>query len=359
MEMAIYSGGIVKNHWFWGDLAIDLAGMSFPKDRYPILEEHNKDKKIGFTGKPLTDGNKLRVDPNTTQFLDTKESKEFQANSMAGFPYQSSVYAKPSVVEKLGDGEAAEVNGMAVKGPMSIWRKSEFKEASVCVFGWDSETQASAFSKEAMEEVELEYLYEGGDDPIDNDNNKSKSGKEVDKMNLDKLKKDHPDLVEELTGEVTQKVTEQLTEQFNTEKEELETKLAEKETENSAQEERILKLEKAEILRQENDMENRADRIWDDKLADSDIAEHLFGKVREHVKYSKYVKDGVRDEEAFSKAIDAEIEDWESKGTTKNVLGTSYSQRRETGDGEDKDTLAEENKAVANDLLELAGQKTE
>ena len=40
LKMVGYSGGIIKGHWYWGDLAIDLEGMSFPLSKYPILEDH-------------------------------------------------------------------------------------------------------------------------------------------------------------------------------------------------------------------------------------------------------------------------------------------------------------------------------
>ena len=51
LDMLAYSGGIIKGHWYWGDLAIDLSGMSFPKKKFPILEDHMTDKKIGFAKK--------------------------------------------------------------------------------------------------------------------------------------------------------------------------------------------------------------------------------------------------------------------------------------------------------------------
>ncbi|RLI47557.1 hypothetical protein DRO61_07775, partial [Candidatus Bathyarchaeota archaeon] len=50
LQMTVYSGGINKGHWYWGDLAVDLEGLKFSKDKYPVLEEHNREKRIGFTG---------------------------------------------------------------------------------------------------------------------------------------------------------------------------------------------------------------------------------------------------------------------------------------------------------------------
>ena len=63
LNMVGYSGGVIKDHWYWGNLMINLDGMSFPITKYPILEDHRDDKKIAFTGKPLIDDYKLKVDP--------------------------------------------------------------------------------------------------------------------------------------------------------------------------------------------------------------------------------------------------------------------------------------------------------
>lgn len=150
LDMVIYSGALIRDHWHWGNLSIDLEGMSFPKKKYPILENHRTDRKIGFSGKPSINGN-LKLNPDTVTFLDTEASLEFRKLSKEGFPYESSMYAKPTVIERVEEGAAVEVNRMTVKGPATVWRKSVFKEASVCVFGWDSRTEASAFSKDILE----------------------------------------------------------------------------------------------------------------------------------------------------------------------------------------------------------------
>jgi len=147
LDMVAYSGKIIKGHWYWDDLALDLKGVKFAQTKFPILENHNTDKKIAFTGKPLVNGN-LRINPDTTKFVDTPESARFQRVSKDGFPYQASVRGRPTAVERLTKGESAEVNGLTIKGPASIWRKWEFVEASVCVFGWDSNTKAAMAQSE-------------------------------------------------------------------------------------------------------------------------------------------------------------------------------------------------------------------
>lgn len=355
LKMVGYSGGIIKGHWYWGDLAIDLEGMSFPLSKYPILEDHWTEAKIAFTGKPDLSNGKLEINPKTTKFLDTEASLEFQKNSMAGFPYQSSIYAKPSVVERLDENGKSKVNGMSVKGPMSIWRKSEFKECSVCVFGWDSKTSATAFSKTETEDVDIEFLGEG--DGNNNDNSLIKEVIQImPELTVAELKKQSPELVaqltQEITDEVTAAVTETLTAQFSEERTALEAKLTAKKEELTTMGDRVLSLEKNEILREEKAIQLQADRVWDNKLANSQVAERLHEKARIHVTHDKFVKEGVFDVTAFSAAVDAEIKDWEDKGATSTVLGSSFSSGKdETGD--DNTKLADD----ADDAVVISMQK--
>ncbi len=51
LDMLAYSGKVIPNHFYWGDLIINLSGMSFPKDVFPILENHDQSRKIGFAKK--------------------------------------------------------------------------------------------------------------------------------------------------------------------------------------------------------------------------------------------------------------------------------------------------------------------
>lgn len=152
IHMLAYSGGIIKSHFYWGDLIIDLYGMSFPVSKYPLLQDHKSDQKLGWCGKPTIKDDGLHIHGN---LLDTPTAQEFVKSSQGGFPYQASIYAKPLSVEKLESDEFTHVNGLEVSGPLTIWRECEFKEASICVFGWDSKTEASALNEDE-EELEAE-----------------------------------------------------------------------------------------------------------------------------------------------------------------------------------------------------------
>jgi hypothetical protein len=360
LKMIAYSGKPIKNHWYWGDLTIDLDGVKFDKSSFPILENHREDRKIAFSnGKPVVKDYQLSIDPDKVQFVDTESSAEFQKLSKQGFPYESSIYGVPSNIERLDEGATAEVNGFTMKGPGAIWRQWTFKEASVCVFGHDSNTRSEAFANTELElELEVDCLKsssEGGGEPETN-------AKEViQDMDLKELREKNPEAFaalmgeakEEVTASVTESVTADLTAKFEKEKEDLENKHSE---ESKASTDRILELEKKDEIRTLNEMKNSADSIWASKLSESNIPDHLFGKVAAHVSYTKFVKDGVLDKDAFVEAIDAEIKDWEDKGVNTSVLGLSVTRKGETGD-EDPEAakFAKENEDAVNTLTKLAG----
>jgi len=154
MEMTVYSGGVIKNHWYWDDLVMDLEGLKLSKSKYPVLEDHSTERKIAFSGKPVVKDGKLMLEKDNTVFVDTEVSREFQKLSKQGFPFQSSLRGVPKRVERIEEGTETQVNGFSLKGPGTVWREWDYMEGSVCVFGWDDNTSAAAFSKE---EIALNY----------------------------------------------------------------------------------------------------------------------------------------------------------------------------------------------------------
>lgn len=332
LKMTVYSGGVIKGHWWWGNLAVDLNGMKFPKSKYPVLENHNTDRKIAFTGKPIVDGS-IVLNPETTQFVSTKESEEFQKTSAEGFPFQASMYCDPTSVERIREGESAEVNGFTMKGPGTIWRKSIFQEASVCVFGWDKQTEASAFSKDKMTELEYEEI--GGDvETVNTTTNtfsiiKEEEVKEMPKT-VKELQEKYPELVKQLTDG--------LTSAFAQEKEGLETKITQLSTESTKKEERIDYLEKKDIIRTEKEIASDAELIISKKLAASEIPDRLHDKIRRLLSHNKFVKEDVLDTKAFAEFVDAELKEYEDLGITSKILGLGNTLKTE----KDSTKLAEE-----------------
>lgn len=323
LKMVAYSGGVIKDHWYWDNLAIDLKGIKFSSGKFPILEDHITSKKIAFSKDPILDG-KLEIDPDKTHFVDTDESAEFQKLSADGFPYQCSIYAKPTIVERLAEGTSVKVNGFTLKGPGTVWRECEFKEASVCVFGWDEKTKATAFSKEEVE-IDMEEKEILADDQP-KIKLKLKKQKEVttmpDELIKDKEKID-PELVEEIQLEAKKDAEIEFAKKesaFSKEKEDLEK-------ENEKLSDRVMGLEKKDAIREAKELKKSADNIWMKKLSESDVPENLHDKVRQYVSHTKFTEEGILNVEKFGEAVESEIKDWVDRGVTSKVLGSGFTKK--------------------------------
>lgn len=137
-----YSGEIIKNHWWWGNVAFDLSGMKFKSKKTPVLDSHTTGRRIGFAEKQVIE-DKVRFEG---PFLSNQIAKELQSDMQEGFPMQASLSLEPSIIEEVKDGASVSVNGYTLKGPGSVFRKSVIKEVSMCVFGYDSNTESKAFA---------------------------------------------------------------------------------------------------------------------------------------------------------------------------------------------------------------------
>ncbi len=366
LRLVVYSGGVIKGHWWWGNLAIDLEGVKFDRNKYPVLENHRTDMKLAFSKKPIIDGN-ISLDPETTVFVDTEASREFQKVSSSGFPYQASMYAIPTVVERVSEGESVDVNGFKFKGPGSIWRKCLYQEASACVFGWDEKTEARTFSKE---EVELEYD-EIGKEVVDREGqqqlsflNDDTQGKEVKLMpyTLEKLTAEAPELLKEIQDAVTadaEKKFQKERDGFKVERDTLQGEIDTLTTDNESMTDRVSKLEKTDAKREQREQNNVADAIWQAQLEASDLPPKRFEKIKQHVKAKDHLGEkGLLDRDKFSEAVTAEIKDWEvDESTDTDVLGGAGAIRVVDQDAQTKVKLKEDNKSRSNSLLEIAGQK--
>jgi hypothetical protein len=337
IKIVAYSGGIIKDHWYWGNLAIDLAGMKFKEKKYPILENHDTSRKIGFSSKPTIENGAIEIMDGVP--VDTEASREFKSLSEQGFPYQASIYANPTKIERIPEKVETSVNGMTVKGPISIWRESIFKEASICVFGWDPNTTSVAMANDNETEISVEVLAMAEADESNTEQGEGstneKGGKEA--MDINELMKDHKDLYDQIVKETTDRLTASFAE------------------ERSRFETRILSLEKAEAIQREKEFRLEANAVWVQKLSASQIPDRLHSKVMGHVRYQEFVKDGSVDMDTFSKAVDAEIKDWVGLGISNEVIGTGFASK---GVEDEKAKLAkkqiEDDESTVTRLLKLA-----
>lgn len=173
-----YSGGIIPNHWYWGNLAFDLKGMRFAKKRTPILCQHDVGCRIAVADKQGIEDGQVVFEGG---FLGNNDAQKIKQDMAEGFAFEASLYIPPTVIEHVQEGESVEVNGQSLKGPGTVFRKSLVKEVSICVFGADSATSAQSF------ELQPVVCFE-------------RTGKEPNmadtatKLTLEVLQKDHQDV---------------------------------------------------------------------------------------------------------------------------------------------------------------------
>jgi len=372
-SMLAYSGGVIKDHWYWGDLVIDVDGLSFDSDPLPILEDHLTEKKIGLSHDPSggIDKKNYQLSFPEIELLDNPDANAFYDNSKQGFPYQSSVRAKPKKIEHLEEETSAEVNGMTVEGPATIFRQTTIKEASVCVFGWDSNTKSAALS-EAEEDVLLS-LDETGEpstsqlkEALVADTNASAGepenlNKEDEVMDRDELLAKYPDFVKELQDEAVADVEKQHQTELSEKDDQIATLTEENEKLSKTNEEnqdRIGSLEKRETIRTEKELKMSADSIIDTFLSKSNIPERLYPKVRKGLDHNKFVESNVLDEEKFAEKAKAEVDEWneafKDQPKEPSVKGMSFSD-----DGDDDTKLSKENDDIVDRMLGYGGKKKE
>lgn len=179
---------------------------------------------------------------------------------------------------------------------------------------------------------------------------------EVKEMDFEQFKKEHPGLLADITAKITDEVTLKLTAKHDAEKEELEASFGQERESFTKrledQEKRLDAQEKNEAIRTERELKSTAENIWTRKLAKSSIPDRYHDKAMNQVKFGEFVDDDSNfDLEAFSKAVDAEIEDWESKSAGSEVLGLGASVKDVTA--EDK-AQEEEDQAIADRIFSRA-----
>lgn len=163
-----YSGNVIKNHPFWGDLIFDISTMT-SKKRIPILSNHDMDKIIGSGKLSFTD----HVSVQGTISKTTKYGLEaFALIKEEDFPMQESVYIEPESIRNLQKGEKATINGQQLVGPATIFIGGKIKEVSLTPLGADSETSTTVFNSEEIIKIMEENMDENMEENMDEQLNK-------------------------------------------------------------------------------------------------------------------------------------------------------------------------------------------
>lgn len=152
--MVAYSGAAVDR---WGDkMVVDLAGLSIPKGKRPILRQHDPNNIVGYGDAIENDGTKLVAEGDIIEEL--VSGREVIVASDNGFPWQASIGFKIErggvMFVDQGDDEHT-VNGRKFKGPGYIVTKSRLREISFVPEGADSNTSGTVLAGQDGSENDL------------------------------------------------------------------------------------------------------------------------------------------------------------------------------------------------------------
>lgn len=137
-----YSGEMLANHWWWGNVIFDLDSMTVP-DRLGMLLDHRSDKRAGVaTSHTISHEKGLELSGTLTR---NEHGQAVASDSDDGFPWQMSVHIVPKRIEEIEQGSVM-VNGKTYQAPITIFRDSTIRETSFCSLGQDSQTSARAFN---------------------------------------------------------------------------------------------------------------------------------------------------------------------------------------------------------------------
>jgi hypothetical protein len=136
-------------HWFWGKVVHDLAGMRTHKPRLTIDYAHNDAEVLGYLNHFETDTGDLITSGALTPFKDDDRASEVLFKMRQGVPYEASIFfgGDGIKVEEVGEGMVSQVNGYQFEGPGIIIREWPLRGVAICPYGADQNTESASFAK--------------------------------------------------------------------------------------------------------------------------------------------------------------------------------------------------------------------
>jgi hypothetical protein len=136
--------GKAIDHWFWGRIVHDLAGMHMHKSRVPIDYCHDSKEIIGYLNRFETADGDLVTSGALTPWKDSDRATEIIHKAAQGVPYEASInFGGDGIkIQELREGETAEVNGASFDGPGVIVREWPLRGVAICPYGADANTSS-------------------------------------------------------------------------------------------------------------------------------------------------------------------------------------------------------------------------
>jgi len=147
VRLVARSGKAIE-HWFWGRIVHDLAGMHLSKSRVPIDYVHDSKEIVGYLNKFDSTSGDLVTSGALVPFKDSDRATEIVHKMKAGVPYEASInFGGDGIkIEDVAEGMVAQVNGYQFEGPGIIVREWPLRGVAICPYGADANTESSALA---------------------------------------------------------------------------------------------------------------------------------------------------------------------------------------------------------------------
>lgn len=156
--------GEAVEHPFWGLIAHDLSGMTPRKPRIQIDWRHIHGDAIGVATEFDTSSGDLFIEGELVSTQEDDLAGQIIRKGQAGIPYEASIdFNGPGLVlEEIGPGATAQVNGRTITGPAVIVREWQLRSVAVVPFGADDQTD----SEFADEQQNVRVTFHTKDEPM-------------------------------------------------------------------------------------------------------------------------------------------------------------------------------------------------
>lgn len=139
------------NHWFWGPVVHDIAGMRRHKGQIALDYAHYDQEVLGYVDTFEATSRGLEVSGKLTPFTEGDRASEIVFKAKAGVPYESSIFFGDPIVEEVPAGKTAEANGRTFAGPIAIIREWDLRGIAICPYGADKDTPVKLSSGDQIQ----------------------------------------------------------------------------------------------------------------------------------------------------------------------------------------------------------------
>jgi len=182
-------------------------------------------------------------------------------------------------------------------------------------------------------------------------------------MDLEQLKKDHPDVYAAAKAEGVSEGKAEAEAKFNSQKADLEKEMTKAQQDNAGLAEKIKELERKDAIREERErqaaIKATAEGVFAEVLSKSTVPVHLHAKIKAYIDPTKFcnAENGEFDAAAFKTAVEKEVAEWSvGDSSASSVAGGGYHGRQPDGDDEPAAEAEAKEDAMVDKMLKHVGQ---